>query len=338
MAPVPKTMSGILIEETGGVEVLKWKTDLPVPELKEGEVLVRNEFIGVNYIDTYFRTGLYKTPLPLVTGKEAAGVVVASAAPGLKEGTRVAYVADHAYAELTAVPADRVASIPDGLAVETAAASLLQGLTALTFVREVAGLAPPHAPTNQLGVSEGPWVLVHAAAGGTGSLLVQMLAVHGAKVIGTAGGKAKCEIARRNGAQWVVDSKSEDLVARVKEITGGKGVDVVFDGVGKATFEADLEIVARKGTVAVFGNASGPVPPVDILRLGAKNVKLMRPVLFAYIATAEERAAYTKELFDLLLTGKVNIHIHDIYPLQEVGRAHADLEGRKTTGKLLLKV
>ncbi|KAK4243583.1 hypothetical protein C7999DRAFT_36088 [Corynascus novoguineensis] len=339
MAPVPKTMSGILIEETGGVEVLKWKTDLPVPELKEGEVLVRNEFVGVNFIDTYFRTGLYKSPLPLVTGKEAAGVVVATpASSSLKEGTRVAYVADHAYAEFTAVPADRVAPIPDGLTTETAAAALLQGLTALTFVRETAELAPPYHPANQLGISKGPWVLVHAAAGGTGSLLAQILMIHGAKVIGTAGGKEKCEVARHNGAQWVIDSKSEDVVARVKEITGGKGVDVIFDGVGKATFESDMEMVARKGTVAVFGNASGPVPPVDILRLGAKNVKLMRPVLFAYIATTEERTAYTKELFDLLLTGKVRIKIHEVYPLKDVGRAHTDLEGRKTTGKLLLKV
>ncbi|KAK4125865.1 NAD(P)-binding protein [Parathielavia appendiculata] len=346
MMSLPKTMSGILIEETGGVEALQWKTDLPVPELKEGEILVRNEFVGVNYIDTYFRTGLYRAPLPLVTGKEAAGVIIAlhpsvpSSDPTtpLKEGVRVAYVADHAYAEYTAVPATCASPIPEGLSTETAAASLLQGLTALTFVREAAGLARPRGTTHQLGVSEGPWALVHAAAGGAGSMLVQMLVVHGAKVIGTAGGKEKCEIARRNGAQWVVDSKAEDVVARVKEITGGRGVDVIFDGVGKATFEADLEMVARKGTVAVFGNASGPVPPVDVLRLGAKNIKLMRPVLFSYIAIKEERDAYTKELFELLLAGKVNVKIHHVYPLKEVGSAHTDLEGRKTTGKLLLKI
>ncbi|KAK4099194.1 NAD(P)-binding protein [Parathielavia hyrcaniae] len=348
MSP-PKTMSGILIEETGGVEALQWKTDLPVPELKEGEVLVRNEFVGVNYIDTYFRTGLYKTSLPLVTGKEAAGVIVAlhpsvttttnpSDQPSLQEGLRVAYIADHAYAEYTAIPSTCASPIPAGLSTETVAASLLQGLTALTFVREVAGLARPRDTTHQLGVSEGPWALVHAAAGGAGSMLAQLLAVHGAKVIGTAGGPEKCEVARRNGAQWVVDSKAEDVVARVKEITGGRGVDVIFDGVGKATFEADLEMVARKGTVAVFGNASGPVPPVDVLRLGAKNIKLMRPVLFAYIVTKEERDAYTKELFELLLTGKVNVKVHGVYPLKDVGKGHTELEGRKTTGKLLLKV
>ncbi|KAK4034631.1 hypothetical protein C8A01DRAFT_38890 [Parachaetomium inaequale] len=345
MSSTPKTMSGILIEETGGPEVLQWKTDLPVPELKEGEVLVRNEFVGVNFIETYFRTGLYKSPLPLITGKEAAGVIVAlhpslTTTTEFKEGTRVAYIADHAYAQFTAVPADLLAPLPEGLSTSTAGASFLQGLTALTFVREAAGLArPQHAnPNHQLGVSEGPWALVHAAAGGTGSMLVQMLAVHGARVIGTAGGKEKCEVARANGAQWAVDSKGENVVERVREITGGKGVDVIFDGVGKATFESDLEMVARKGTVIVFGNASGPVPPVDVLKLSAKNIKLMRPAVFAYLATKEERDAYAKELFELLAAGKVNVKVHEVYRLADVARAHSDLEGRKTAGKLVLKV
>ncbi|KAK4134677.1 NAD(P)-binding protein [Trichocladium antarcticum] len=297
MAPIPKTMSGILIEETGGVEVLKWKTDLPVPQLQEGQVLVRNDTT-------------------------------------LHEGDRVAYVADHAYAEYTAVPATSAAPIPAGVSTATAAAALLQGLTALTFVREAAGLPQPPGPR------EGPWALVHAAAGGTGGMLVQMLGVMGARVIGTAGGPGKCEIARANGARWVVDSKLgvEAVVQRVKEITGGHGVDVIFDGVGRATFDSDLEMAARKATVAVFGNASGAADPVDILRLGAKNIKLMRPVLFGYIATKAERDAYTKELFDLILAGKVKVKIHEEYPLTDVARAHSDLEGRKTTGKLLLKV
>ncbi|KAK4238670.1 hypothetical protein C8A03DRAFT_14887 [Achaetomium macrosporum] len=352
MPPIPKTMSGILIEETGGVEVLQWKTNLPVPELKEGEILVRNEFIGVNYIDTYFRTGLYpSSTFPFITGKEAAGTVVAvhpsvstpsshnnNTSNKPKEGDRVAYLADATYAEFTAVPAALAHVLPPSLSTETAAAALLQGLTALTFVREAAGLPRPGTSTGTLGISSGPWVLVHAAAGGTGSMLCQMLAVHGAKVIGTCGGKEKCEVAKRNGAQWVVDRKEEDVVARVREITGGRGVDVIFDGVGKATFEADLEMVARKGTVVVFGNASGPVPPVDLFKLGAKNVKLMRPRLFGYIETQEELDVYTRELFDLLLTGKVNVKVHEVYSLKDVARAHSDLEGRKTTGKLLLKV
>lgn len=215
---------------------------------------------------SYFRTGLYKSPLPLITGKEAAGTIIAvhpsvqASDPALQAGTRVAYVADHAYAEFTAVGAERAAAIPEGLDTQTAAASLLQGLTALTFVREAAGLAQPHAAGHrQLGVSEGPWALVHAAAGGTGSMLVQMLAAHGVRVIGTGGGEEKCVLAKANGAQWVVDSKREDVVARVKEITNGKGVDVIFDGVGKATFDGDLEMIARKGTLAVFGNAVSDV-------------------------------------------------------------------------------
>lgn len=165
MTPIPKTQSGILIEENGGPEVLKWKTDIPVPELKDGEVLVRNEFVGVNYIDTYFRTGLYKAPLPLVTGKEGAGTVAASKSPAFKEGDRVGYVHDNAYAELTAVPENKLVRLPDDISTEQAAASLLQGLTALTFVREAGGIK------QELGVSEGPWTLVHAAAGGTGSIL-----------------------------------------------------------------------------------------------------------------------------------------------------------------------
>ncbi|KAL2135707.1 hypothetical protein VTI74DRAFT_7224 [Chaetomium olivicolor] len=350
MAEIPKTMAGILIEETGGVDVLKYKTDLPVPELKEGEVLVRNEYIGVNYIDTYFRTGLYPSPLPLITGKEASGTIISlhpsvSSSPhpttaSLTVGTRVAYIADHAYAQYTAVPSASLVPIPDKLTPKTAAASLLQGLTALTFVREAAGLTRPEPGKHehQLGISSGPWALVHAAAGGTGGMLVQMLVLHGAKVIGTAGGKEKCEIARANGAQWVIDSKSEDVVERVREITNGKGVDVIFDGVGRATFEADLEIVARRGTVVVFGNASGPVEPVDLFKLGKKNIKLMRPVLFNYIVTQEEREAYCRELFELITSGKVSIKVHGEYPLEEVARAHSDLEGRKTTGKLLLKV
>ncbi|KAK3307121.1 uncharacterized protein B0T15DRAFT_165490 [Chaetomium strumarium] len=359
MPLIPKTMSGILIEETGGVEVLQWKTDLPVPELKEGEILVRNEFIGANYIDIYFRTGLYpSSTLPFITGKEAAGTVVAvhpslptslssttsSSTPHIKpkEGDRVAYTSDATYAEFTALPVALAHILPPSLSTETAAAALLQGLTALTFVREAAGLPRPGTSASAggalLGVSSGPWALVHAAAGGTGSMLCQMLAVHGARVIGTCGGREKCEAAKRNGAQWVVDRKAEDVVARVKEITGGKGVDVIFDGVGKATFEADLEMVARKGTVVVFGNASGPVPPVDLFKLGAKNLKLMRPRVFGYIETQEELDSYTRELFDLLLAGKVKVKIHEVYPLKDVARAHSDLEGRKTTGKLLLKV
>lgn len=334
MAPIPKTMSGILIEENGGVEVLQYKTDLPAPQLKDGEILVRNEYIGVNFIDTYFRTGLYKAPLPLITGKEAAGTVLASSSPLFREGDRVAYIGDRTYASLTALnpSSTLVARLPEGLSTQDAAGALLQGLTALTLVREAAGIK------QELGVSVGPWTLVHAAAGGTGSQLVQILSVMGAKVIGTAGGKEKCEVAKKNGAQWVIDTSSENVVERVKEITSGKGVDVIFDGVGKATFDLDLEAVARKGLVIIFGNASGPAGPLDLFKLTPKNIKIMRPNMTSYITTDEERKEFTSELFDLLLTGKVSAHIHKVYDLKDVAQAHTDLEGRKTIGKLLLKV
>lgn len=198
----------------------------------------------------YFRTGLYKSPLPFITGKEAAGTILASSSPSFSPGDRVGYVADKAYAELTAVPATKVVHLPDGVPTEQGAAALLQGLTALTFIREAAGIT-----ASGYGVGEAPWTLVHAAAGGTGSLLVQMLSAFGARVIGTAGTDEKCEKAKKGGAQWVVNNRTEDVKARVLEITGGRGVDVIFDGVGKATFDLDLEVVARKGTLIVFGNA-----------------------------------------------------------------------------------
>ncbi|KAL1862987.1 hypothetical protein VTK73DRAFT_6503 [Phialemonium thermophilum] len=336
MAPVPKSMSAVVIEQPGGTEVLKYKTDVPAPELKEGEILVKNEYMGINYIDTYVRTGFYKSTMPVITGREGAGTVVAthpSVGDAFKPGDRVAYLIERgAYAELTAVPTGRALRIPDGFGTDQAAAAMLQGLTAITMISESAGFAQP-----RLGVSEGPRVLVLAAAGGVGSLLVQMLTVRGAKVIAAAGTAEKCERASKHGAQWTINYSEEDLVQRVKEITNGEGVEVIFDGVGKATFDKDLEMIARKGTLIMFGNASGGVPPLDILRLSGKNVKLLRPTLYNYIATREEFETYTKELFGLLESGKVSLDIHKVYPLKDVAQAHSDLEGRKTTGKLLLK-
>ena len=228
-------------------------------------VLLASRFPTADPRRSYFRTGLYKAALPLITGKEAAGTVCSgsSTSPAFRPGERVAYLHDGTYAAYTAVPAAKLVRIPDAVSTATAAASLMQGLTALTLIREAAGLHP----TAHLGVGQGPWTLVHAAAGGTGSLLVQMLAVLGAKVIAAAGGEAKCEAARRAGAGWVVDSHGDDVVAKVKEITGGHGVDVVFDGVGKATFEGDLEMIARKGQLVMFGNAVSWAEPTFPLLL-----------------------------------------------------------------------
>ncbi|OLN95787.1 putative quinone oxidoreductase [Colletotrichum chlorophyti] len=325
----PQTMNGIQIPRTGGVEVLDHHTDLPVPTPSEGQVLVRNEYAGINYIDTYFRTGLYPAPLPIILGREGAGTVV-SAHPSVadfKAGDRVVYMGSFgSYATYSAVPASSLLRLPEALSTETAAAALLQGLTAWTFVREAGE------------VREGDWVLVHAAAGGVGLLLVQMLRAVGAKVIGTTSSDEKCALAKKNGAEWVVNSRSQNLVEEVKKITGGHGADVIFDGVGKATFDGDLEIAARKGRLVVFGNASGAVPPFDILKLGSKNLKVMRPVVNNYVATREELDKYSTELFDMITSGKIDIAIHKVYPLQDVKTAHTDLESRKTTGKLLLKV
>ncbi|KAF4506113.1 hypothetical protein G6O67_006230 [Ophiocordyceps sinensis] len=327
---LPSTAKAVQMAKTGGVDVFEYK-DVPVPSAPgPGQLLVRNRFAGVNYRDTYFRTGLYAAPvLPLILGHEAAGEVVAAApdaSPDFPPGTRVAYIANGGtYAEYTVVSAATAVAVPDGLELDKAAAVLLQGLTAWIFIREAANVQP------------GQWTLVHAAAGGVGLLLVQMLRIVGAKVIGTASSEEKRELARKNGAGWTLDSRSDDMVARVKEITDGHGVDVIFDGVGKATFDAGLEMIAIKGHFISFGNASGAVPPVNILQLGPKNIKLMRPGLFGYVAERKDMERYTSELFDLVTSSQLNVVIHDVYPLKDVARAHTDIESRKTSGKLLIK-
>ncbi|OAQ65960.1 quinone oxidoreductase [Pochonia chlamydosporia 170] len=326
MAPIPSTMKAVQISKTGGVEVLEYK-DVPVPSIAKGQVLIKNDYAGVNFIDTYFRTGLYPSPLPLVLGREAAGEVVSadSSVANFPPGTKVVYMDSQAYAQYTAVDAAKVIAIPANLTTEQAAAAFLQGLTAWTLIREAAH------------VQAGQWTLVHAAAGGVGQLLVQMLKSVGAKIIGTASTQEKCDLAKKLGAGWTVNSK-EDVVAKVKEITGGHGVDAIFDGVGAATFDADLEMIALKGYLVSFGNASGAVPPLSILKLAAKNVNLLRPTVNGYVAERKDLEKYSAELFELVSSGKVNLAIHDVYPLQEVGRAHSDLESRKTTGKLLISI
>ncbi|KAI0151305.1 hypothetical protein BJ166DRAFT_501443 [Pestalotiopsis sp. NC0098] len=333
MASVPKTMGGILIEQTGTSDVLQWKNDIPVPELKEGQVLVKNEWVGVNYIDTYFRSGLYKAPLPFVTGGEAGGVVAAvhGSVSGLKVGDKVGYLSQTrgAYAQYTAVSAEKAITLPEGVSTKTAAASLLQGLTALTLIREAHYVKPTD------------WVFVTAAAGGVGTILCEMISSVGAKIIGTAGTPEKMEQAKKNGADYVISSREspEKIVEEVKRITGGHGADAVFDGIGKATFDMDLELAARKATVCTYGNASGAVPPVDVMRLaGNKNLKLMRPTLFAYLSDADDFRKYSTELVDMLKRGVVKLENTTHYKLEDAKAAHDDLESRKTTGKLLLQV
>ncbi|KAH8812597.1 hypothetical protein F5884DRAFT_820433 [Xylogone sp. PMI_703] len=330
---LPKTMKGVVIEKTGGVEVLQYKTDLPVPTPGEGQVLVKNDFIGINYIDTYFRSGLYPAPqLPLILGREAEGHVAAlgPTKTDLVVSDRVVYLPPNtAYAEYTLAPLIHTARVPEGVPPGIAAASLLQGLTALTLIRE------------SYPVKKGDWILVHAAAGGVGLWLCQLLKAVGARTIGTASTPEKIQLAKDNGAEFMINYRLEgeegDVVKKVNELTGGAGVAAVFDGVGKDTFEIDLQVVARKGTLVSFGNASGTVPPFTINRLSPKNIKLLRPMLFPYITLREEFDQYTTDLFRFITEGKIKVHVHETYPLEEVGRAHTDLEGRKTTGKLLLK-
>ncbi|EFQ32042.1 zinc-binding dehydrogenase [Colletotrichum graminicola M1.001] len=297
MAPIPQTMNGVQISRTGGVEVLEYRTDLPVPTLAEGQVLVRNAYAGVNFIDTYFRTGLYKAPLPLTLGREGAGTV-----------GRLSWAPSAPTPPTPPSPAASLVRVPDAVTDDQAAAVLLQGLTAWTFVREAAEVKPR-----------------------------RMLRAVGAKVIGAASTDAKCALARDNGAEWTVNSSEQDLVAEVARITAGHGADVVFDGIGKATFDSDLQLAARKGRLVIFGNASGAVPPFDILKLGQKNLKIMRPVVNNYTATPDELAKYAGELFDMITSGKLKIAIHKVYPIQDVKSAHTDIESRKTTGKLILK-
>lgn len=276
----------------------------------------------------YFRTGLYPAPgFPYVLGREGAGTVVSTGSGdvlGFKTGDQVVWMAEGGYGEYTAVPAGKTMKLPEGLSTKIGAAALLQGLTALTLVRE----AHP--------VKTGDWVLVHAAAGGTGLWLCQLLKSIGANIIGTASTQEKVDLASKAGATHVINYSHEDVKTKVLELTKGEGCIAIFDGVGKATFDLSLELVARKGSLVSFGNASGAVPPVTISRLSAKNARLLRPTLFGYIATREEFEHYSNELFNFILKDKLNVAVHEVYPLSEVARAHNDLEGRKTSGKLLL--
>lgn len=233
-------------------------------------------------------------------------------------------MAEGAYAEYTAAPAAKALKLPDGIKPKIGAAALLQGLTAYTLIKEA------HH------VNKGDWVLVHAAAGGTGLWLCQLLKAVGANIIGTASTQEKVDLATKAGATHMINYSHEDVKSKVNELTNNIGVIAVFDGVGKDTFDLSLDCVARKGSMISFGNASGAVPPVTIARLSGKNVRLMRPTLFNYIVTREEFEHYSKELFDLLVQDKIDVRIHETYPLSEVKRATEDLQGRKSTGKLLL--
>lgn len=319
-------MRAVQIAKTGGPEALEL-VDLPAPRPAAGQVLIQHRAIGLNYIDTYHRSGLYPIKLPATLGLEAAGVVEAAGdeVTRFKVGDRVAYNGTlGAYAEAAVVPADRVVGVPAEVSLETAAAVLLKGMTAEFLVRRC------------FHVKQGDAVLVHAAAGGVGQILVQWCKHLGATVIATVGSEAKAAIARGLGADHVVDYGQEDVAQRVAEITAGQGVAVVYDGVGKDTWPASLASLARRGMLVTFGNASGPVPPFAPLELGGKSLFVTRPKLFDYIATTKELDDSAAALFEVIASGAVKIDIGQTFPLAEARAAHEALEGRRTTGATLL--
>jgi NADPH:quinone reductase len=318
----------IRLHETGDPERLSWEA-VEVSDPAVGEVLLRQTAVGLNYIDTYHRSGLYPLPLPAVLGLEAAAVVerLGPGVTGLQVGDRVAYAAAPigAYAEWRVYPEERLVALPAGISDRQAAAMMLQGMTAEYLIRRA------------FPVQAGQTVLVQAAAGGVGLIACQWLAHLGATVIGTAGGAEKLAVARAHGCAHVIDYRTEDVAGRVRELTGGGGVAVVYDGVGKATFQASLDSLARRGMLVSFGNASGPVPAFEPSVLAAKgSLFLTRPALPDYTATRAELVVSASALFDVVQRGAVKIEVHQTYPLRDAAQAHRDLEARRTTGSTVL--
>jgi NADPH2:quinone reductase len=297
-----------------------------------GEIRIRHKAVGLNFIDVYQRSGLYQLPMPLNLGMEASGVVeaVGEVVTHLKVGDRAAYASQPpgSYCEVRVMPAKCVCKLPDAISFETGAAMMLKGLTAqylLKKVRPVEGLEP------------GDHVLFHAAAGGVGQIVCQWAKALGLQLIGTAGSDAKCELAKANGAAFAINYSKEDFLARVKDITGGKGVKVVYDSVGKDTWDKSLDCLRPFGLMASFGNASGPVPPFAPGSLAGKgSLYVTRQTLFTHIATRESTQAMANDLFDVVVSGKVKINIDQTYPLENIQQAHLDLEARKTTGCTIL--
>ena len=317
----------IRMHETGGPEVMRWE-EVEVGQPGPGEVRVRNTAIGLNFIDTYHRTGLYPMPLPTTLGMEGAGVVeaVGPKVKGFKAGDRVAYANPiGSYAEVCLRPVARLVKIPTGVDDKIAAAIMLKGMTAWYLCKRT------------FKVGKGQTILVHAAAGGVGQILSQWAKYLGATVIGTVGSEEKAALAKKAGCKHVIVTSKEDFVARVKEITKGQGVPVVYDGVGKDTFMGSLDCLAPRGYMVSFGNASGAVTQFNPGLLAAKgSLFLTRPTLFNYTATPEDLAAAARDLFAVVKKKVVKISINQTYPLREAAQAHRDLEARKTTGSTIL--
>ena len=320
-------MKAIRVHQTGGPEVLQYE-EVEVPKPGPNQALVKIEAIGVNFIDIYFRMGLYKAELPFTNGQEAAGTVteVGSGLSSLKPGDRVAYTGVlGSYAEYAAVAADRLVKLPDGINSRTAAAIMLQGMTVHYLTHSTFALQPGHT------------VLLHAAAGGIGLTLVQVAKLRGARVIGTCSTEEKAKLARQAGADEIILYTEKDFVAEVKRLTDGRGVDVVYDSVGKTTWEGSLNCLRPRGMMVFFGNASGPVPAIEPLMLTSKGSLFMtRPSLGHYIATREELEQRSGDLFAWIKSGQLKVHVGEVFPLAQAGEAQTRLASRATTGKVLL--
>lgn len=324
-------MRAVIFHEHGPSSVLQLTTSHPKPTPGPEDVLIRVEYAGVNFVDTYVRNGLYPTPLPCVTGREGAGVVEVlganvPASYGLKAGDNVAIFAPGSMAEYMTAPAKSVLKLPQGISTRDGAAIMLQGLTAWTLCRDAHEVKP------------GETVLVQAAAGGTGGLLVQMCKALGAIVIGTCSTPEKAEIAKNHGADHVVLYRDVDVLEEVNRLTQGKGCHAVFSGVGKDTLDKDIAMTRRKGTFVTFGNSSGAIAGVKPLDLSKRNIKMVRPTLANYIAEREEFEERSGELLKLVQEGKVKVNFGKEYKLDEVALAQDDLVSGKTVGKLVVKI
>lgn len=322
-------MKAIRVHQYGGPEVLRFE-EVADPSPAPDEAVVRIEYAGVNYIDTYHRAGLYKVPLPFTLGSEGAGVVVAGGREvrDLRPGDRVAYTGVlGSYAELAAVPADRLVVLPDNVTTRQAAAAMLQGMTAHYLASSTYPLKP------------GETCLIHAAAGGVGLLLTQVAKLRGAQVIGTVSTEEKARLAREAGADHVIRYTDQDFEAEVKRITAGRGVDVVYDSVGRTTFDKSLNCLRPRGLLVLFGQSSGPVPPFDPQILNQKgSLFLTRPSLGHYIASREELLQRATDVLGWVGSGKLRLRMEFEFPLAEAAAAHRALESRQTTGKVLLRV
>jgi NADPH2:quinone reductase len=318
----------IRIHETGGPEVLRWE-EIAVPAPAAGEATVRHHAVGLNFIDVYHRTGLYPLPLPSGIGLEGAGVVeaVGGSVTDLKPGDRVAYAGGPpgAYAEVRNIPADRLVRLPDGIEFQTGAAMMLQGLTAQYLLRRT------------YRVQAGDTILIHAAAGGVGLIVCQWAKALGATVIGTVGSDQKAALARAHGCDHPIVYTRENFSERVRQITGGEGVPVVYDSIGKDTFTGSLDCLRPLGMMVTFGNASGPVPPLDLLELSRRgSLFITRPTLFGYTTKRTDLVSMADELFAVVGSGKVRIEVNQTYALRDAAQAQIDLVERKTTGSTVL--